>query len=122
VIYSLANTALLCSYHHRELHEGGCRIERETSGELKFITKFGLTVDRVPPSPNGSPESLERDQRHLDIRAQDLLVWDGTPLDYHFTIAELLRLDGRELPCERERRLREAKAFGSEEVDRNLLN
>ena len=86
---SLANTALLCGFHHRELHEGGCRVEREACGELKFITKFGLTVESMPRSPNGSPELLERGERQPDIRAADLPLWDGGPIDYGFTIAEL---------------------------------
>jgi hypothetical protein len=94
---SLENTALLCGFHHRQLHEGGFRMTREAGGELTFITKYGWTVERVPPSPKGSPELLERAEREPEIRARDLPVWDGSPIDYGFTVAGLLHLDGKEM-------------------------
>ncbi len=35
---SLDNTVLLCSTHHRLLHEGGFRINKGTTGEWQFKT------------------------------------------------------------------------------------
>jgi hypothetical protein len=87
-------------------------MERKAGGELEFITKYGWTVESVPPSPKGSPELLEWEQRHFDIHARNLPVWDGSPMDYGFTVAGLLHMDGKKLPFERERRLPDAGAWG----------
>jgi len=35
---SLANTVLLCSKHHRLLHEGGFRIKKGSDGTFEFNT------------------------------------------------------------------------------------
>ena len=44
---SLANTILLCSKHHRLLHEGGFRINKSTAGEWQFKT----SAKRTPTLP-----------------------------------------------------------------------
>ena len=51
---SLDNTTLLCTYHHRLLHEGGFSVRRDGSGELYFqradgrvIPRFGYQSDDV---------------------------------------------------------------------------
>jgi hypothetical protein len=41
-----ANMTLLCSHHHRKLHEGGFGIVREQSGTLRFVTNDGRTIPR----------------------------------------------------------------------------
>jgi len=41
-----ANLTLLCTYHHRLLHEGGFRIVREEGGTLRFVTADGRTIPR----------------------------------------------------------------------------
>jgi len=38
---------LLCTYHHRLLHEGGFRIVKEADGTLRFITADGRTIPRA---------------------------------------------------------------------------
>ncbi|HJR70316.1 MAG TPA: DUF222 domain-containing protein [Gammaproteobacteria bacterium] len=43
---SLDNLTLLCTHHHRLLHEGGFRIEREGDGALRFLTVDGRTIPR----------------------------------------------------------------------------
>ncbi len=40
------NMALLCTHHHRKLHEGGFRIEKEADGTLRFVTADGRTIPR----------------------------------------------------------------------------
>jgi len=42
----LANLILLCSYHHRLLHEGGFAIRRETDGALEFLRADGRAIPR----------------------------------------------------------------------------
>ena len=37
---------LLCTYHHRMLHEGGFRIAKEADETLRFITADGRTIPR----------------------------------------------------------------------------
>jgi len=41
-----ANITLLCTYHHRLLHEGGFSIVKEADGTLRFITADGRTIPR----------------------------------------------------------------------------
>jgi len=43
---SLDNLTLLCTHHHRQLHEGGCRIHRDTDGTLRFERSDGRTIPR----------------------------------------------------------------------------
>ena len=55
---SLDNTTLLCTQHHRLLHEGGFRIHRDQSGDVYFqradgraIPRFGYQSDDVLDEP-----------------------------------------------------------------------
>jgi hypothetical protein len=43
---SLDNLALLCTHHHRSLHEGGFKVTREADGGLRFRRADGRTVPR----------------------------------------------------------------------------
>jgi hypothetical protein len=40
------NMTLLCTYHHRQLHEGGFSIARENCGSLRFVTADGRSIPR----------------------------------------------------------------------------
>jgi hypothetical protein len=53
-----ANLVLLCSAHHRFVHEGGWRIEGDPAGELRFVHPDGREL-RVGP-PGLRPEVAER--------------------------------------------------------------
>jgi len=48
---TLSNLALLCRRHHRAVHEGGYRMNRAASGELKFHRPDGSWLPHVPPPP-----------------------------------------------------------------------
>ena len=37
---------LLCTYHHRQLHEGGFSIVRDEGGTLRFVTADGRSIPR----------------------------------------------------------------------------
>jgi hypothetical protein len=37
---------LLCSYHHRLLHEGAFKIEREADGALRYLRADGRVIPR----------------------------------------------------------------------------
>jgi len=41
------NLSLLCSYHHRLLHEGGFSIAKESDESLRFVTADGRTIPRA---------------------------------------------------------------------------
>ena len=43
---SLENLTVLCTHHHRQLHEGGFRIEREGDAALRFVRPDGRTMPR----------------------------------------------------------------------------
>ena len=43
---TLGNLVLLCSYHHRLLHEGGFRIRRDYRGEHYFVRADGRAIPR----------------------------------------------------------------------------
>lgn len=45
---SLANTVLLCSRHHRVLHEGGFSIQKDYSGEWYFRNEKGRAIIDAP--------------------------------------------------------------------------
>jgi hypothetical protein len=40
------NMTLLCTYHHRQLHEGGFSIVRDEGGTLRFVTAAGRSIPR----------------------------------------------------------------------------
>ncbi len=40
------NMTLLCTYHHRQLHEGGFSIAGEEGGTLRFVTADGRSIPR----------------------------------------------------------------------------
>ena len=44
---TLDNLRLLCTYHHRLLHEGGFSIVKEADGTLRFLTADGRTIPRA---------------------------------------------------------------------------
>jgi hypothetical protein len=44
---SLANLTLLCSYHHRLLHEGGFGAQRNADGTLTFARVDGRVIPRA---------------------------------------------------------------------------
>ena len=43
---SADNMTLLCTHHHRMLHEGGFRIVRDEGGTLRFVTDDGRSIPR----------------------------------------------------------------------------
>ena len=77
---SLANLILLCTFHHKLVHEGGFSIRGE-NGDFSFFDDRGRPVTtatarrpsplpfRDPPTPPG---------------------WDGGRVDYHAAVAHLL--------------------------------
>ncbi|MGH2571424.1 MAG: DUF222 domain-containing protein [bacterium] len=87
---SMENLVHLCSFHHRELHEGGLRIERDPNGELVFKNRWDLLLENAPAPPQpGSVDRLLRENDNLGIDARTIPLWGGDPIDYGITIAAL---------------------------------
>lgn len=72
---SLANTLLLCSKHHRVLHEGGYVILKDYKGDFYFRTVTGKTI---PQAPMYKPEKYDADTdtviEHADSSRDDCVA------------------------------------------------
>jgi hypothetical protein len=88
---SLENLVLLCSHHHRLVHEGGYTIDEGPSGELRFRNRYGLLCPGVPRSPPGRVDDLTG-QNHrlgLEIVATTNRNGCGDPLDLELAVRAL---------------------------------
>ncbi len=88
----LSNLVLLCSYHHRQVHEGGFDI-RVQEGALRFYRPDGSELPAVPEPGTGDSAELFDDssRRGIDIGTRTCTTrWDGTRIDLdHCTVALL---------------------------------
>ena len=80
---SVDNLSLLCSHHHRLVHEGGWSVERTAEGDLCFNAPDGHELPAVPPS-EASEDALAflhewAEDRGIDLGADtNMPLWDGT--------------------------------------------
>ncbi len=65
---SLGNLTLLCSHHHRLLHEGGFAIHRDANGDSYFrrpdgrvIPRFGYRLDDMRDEPSAEVREVGAD-------------------------------------------------------------
>jgi len=96
----LDNLALLCSTHHRAVHEGGFNFKKTEEGELCFHSPDGQRLEATPPPvvlPPRPVEALLDQHEALDIDADTgTPTWDGmVPVDYDGAVGWLLELDAR---------------------------
>lgn len=94
----LDNLILLCSGHHRLLHEGGFSAALNLQGELVFSRPDGRVLPDVWPVPSvgedGQASLVRANQsRGLDISHQTLPVWQGGHPDYGWAVEILLEAD-----------------------------
>jgi hypothetical protein len=89
---SLGNLVLLCSHHHRLVHEGGYTIEDADEGALRFRNRHGVLCPSVPRPPPGSAEELVAQNRRsgLAITARTNRNGDGDPFDLACAVDALL--------------------------------
>lgn len=66
---SVDNGIRLCWFHHRKLHEGGVRMERD-GNDWRFITPDGTVIARPPPRPATSTTHELNEQRGVKIDEQ----------------------------------------------------
>ena len=74
---SLDNLVLLCSFHHRLLHDGRFKMALAANGAPRFSTSRDREIACVPdtpPVPPATPVVVEPDI--------NLCGWDGDPVDY----------------------------------------
>jgi hypothetical protein len=69
------NLALLCTYHHRLLHEGAFSIVKDADDALRFVTADGRTIPRCgyrredfTDGPSNGMDSSPLTSRHLGAR------------------------------------------------------
>jgi hypothetical protein len=89
---TLPNLALLCSRHHRAVHEEGFQVERLPDGELQFRRPGGWVLPDVAPPPElaGDPVAVIRARNE----AQGLMLhpntgrpgWFGERLDVGYAL------------------------------------
>jgi hypothetical protein len=89
-VTSLANTCLLCHFHHTALHEGGFRMDRDGAGALRFFDPDGNLIAAVPASGALGTPSFEGPS---DPRI-NLARSDGSNADYGACVAGLLAQSG----------------------------
>jgi hypothetical protein len=97
---TLSNLALLCSRHHRAVHEEGYQVERQADGELKFRHPYGYAIPYVPPGiaiPDDPVEAIrawnEAEGAELDAHSATP-GWLGERLDVGYALDVLHPLAG----------------------------
>jgi hypothetical protein len=91
---SFDNLVLLCTHHHRLVHEGGYTIEDDPAGGLRYRNRYGVLCPSVSRSPPGSADKLvaHNRQQGLTIGARTNRHGGGDPLDLELAVAALLHV------------------------------
>lgn len=86
---SLGNLVLLCSHHHRLVHEGGYAVEDDPAGGLRFRNRHGVLCPSIPRSPPGSCDELValNQRRGLTIGPTTNRNGHGDELDLELAVA-----------------------------------
>ena len=89
---------MLCSHHHRYVHEYGYTIDLGPDKHPRFRDPGGRLVTAVPardPGPELGWPQLRAANEPLAIDAETIACeWDGSPVDYARVIDELVVVDG----------------------------
>lgn len=102
----LSNLVLLCRFHHRQVHEGGVKIEILDDGALRFVVPDGRAFDSPRPArpgeENGPPAADVHQGDWTDLHTMqptsDVAItpetaatrWRGEPMDYSTAIQSLM--------------------------------
>ncbi len=90
---ALENLVQLCSYHHRLVHEGGFRVEREGRGGVRFRRPDGRAVPAAPGSRPARGAALGEQHRARGIAVDANTcrpLSAGDRLDYGLALDALL--------------------------------
>ena len=95
----LSNLVMLCRFHHRQVHEGGVRLEILNDGALRFSNEYGKRFEDPAP-PHGYAHALvcQHERSGLNIDPETAVTkWCGEPMDYGMTIHNLMARQARAL-------------------------
>jgi hypothetical protein len=67
---SLDNLLLLCRHHHRQLHEGGWRLEKTCDGSFAFFDRFGAPIPEAFTLWRAELDAFIERNQALDISAE----------------------------------------------------
>ncbi len=90
---ALSNLVHLCRFHHRFVHEGGCRLEKTRAGDLRFILPSGNGITESPSSCSTHADELRRINRELGITIGEetcVPLWSGEAMDYGAAVEWLM--------------------------------
>jgi hypothetical protein len=97
---SLQNLALLCSFHHGLVHEGGFRVRRDLeSGALEWFDPRGRPIPEVPSpglAADQTPSLLALGEQGVALPLDagvNACGWDGDPVDYEAVFDTLTCVD-----------------------------
>jgi hypothetical protein len=82
------NLLLLCSAHHRLIHEGGLHVERNADDDIVFLDRHRRPIPAAAPAWPMNADATEviaawNASHGLDICPDtNLNGWDGDPVDY----------------------------------------
>ena len=96
---SLDNLLTICSFHHRQVHEGGFELRFTKAGEVQVWAPDGTRLPAVPavqPEPAvfewvGGGWDVRDGERPAGDGAFPLPIWDGEPVDYGACVDALIR-------------------------------
>lgn len=91
------NLVLLCSRHHRLVHEGGFGVARTANGGLVFRQPDGKPVPAVPSPTRGSCAELRGHNRRVKLRIDPnsaMSLGRGEPFDRELAVSGLLARAG----------------------------
>jgi hypothetical protein len=102
----LGNLVSLCRFHHRQVHEGGIRIERLDDGAWRFVNAKGESWASSAPGHTQSMAASwtdlstrhEQDGIHIDPHTART-HWRGESMDYGLAIDVLLGKERRAGPA-----------------------
>lgn len=104
-----SNLVLLCTTHHRLVHEGGVLVTRTATGELAFRERNGRMIEEVPRAWVLPGESEGASAANVAAWAQEagieidvetnLVAWDGEPIAYDEVADAVIVAGERPLAC-----------------------
>ncbi|MBN1237372.1 MAG: DUF222 domain-containing protein [Gammaproteobacteria bacterium] len=78
---SLENIALLCSFHHLLVHEGGFRMARDANGEFYFQRPNGRVIPRGGYRLEDAVDDFPTDDVPIEYAPADPGLIDDSPID-----------------------------------------
>jgi hypothetical protein len=108
------NLVLLCTTHHRLVHEGAVQVRRTPTGHLQFRDRRGRLIADAPAagaSGSGADDAVTlaswAQQQGITLDAtSNVCHWDGVPVDYEWVAGAVLNgAAASEGPADRPRQL-----------------